>query len=192
VDIFAGFTTDLLARLERGRADGRPVRLRGEQRPVLAAHVAAVALPALGLAEIGQAIIPRPAAIAELGPVVVILGLAADVYEAVDRGGAADHAAAGVDDRAAVGAGVRLGAELPRQGIVVEHLEEPGRDVDQRVPVAPTRLDQQYLRTDLSQPVGQHAAGRARPDDDVIRLHIPRSSSPCFGLLPDSLFARLV
>src|ERR1700686_5546068 len=27
----------------------------------------------------------------------------------------------------------------------------------------------------LGQPVGQYATGRARPDDDVIRLHAPRS-----------------
>src|ERR1700731_2472117 len=79
VDVLAVFEPDLLARLERGRADRRPVRLRGEQRPVLAARLAALAFPALGLAEIGQAIVPRPAAVTELAPVVVILGLAADV-----------------------------------------------------------------------------------------------------------------
>src|SRR5207244_8193506 len=88
VDVFAVFGPDLLARLERGRADRRPVRLRGEQRPVLAARRAAFPLPALGLAEERQAIVPRPAAIAELRPVVVILGLAADVDQPVDRGGA--------------------------------------------------------------------------------------------------------
>ncbi len=176
VEVVAVFEPDLLAGLEHGRADRRPVGLRGEERPLLAARLAALALPALGLAEIWQAILPRPAAVAELRPVVVILGLAADIDQPVDRGGAADHPAARVDDRAAVGAGVRLGAVLPRQGIVVEHLEEPGRDMDQRVPVAPARLDQQYFRPGvLGQPVGQHAAGRTRPDDDIIRLHVPRS-----------------
>ena len=176
VDVLAVFEADLLAGLDHRRADRRPVRLRGEERPVLAAHLAALALPALGLAEIGQAIVPRPAAIAELRPVVVILGLAADVDQPVDRGGAADHPAARIDDRAAVGAGIGLGAELPGQGLVVEHLEEAGRDVDQRVPVAPARLDQQDFGAGiLGQPVGQHAAGRARADDDVIRLHVLRS-----------------
>ena len=76
---------DLLAGLEHRGANRWPVGVRGKERPVLAAHRAAVALPAFGLAEIGQAIIPRPAAVAELRPVVVILGLAADVYEAIDR-----------------------------------------------------------------------------------------------------------
>src|SRR5208282_421576 len=176
VDVLAVFEPDLPAGLEHRGADRRPIHLRGEQRAVLAAHRVAVAFPALRLAEIGQAIIPRPAAVAELPPVVVILGLAADVYEAIDRRGPADHPAAGVDDRAAVGAGVRLGPKLPRQGIVVEHLEEPGRDVDQRVPVAPARLDQQHPRAGvLGQPVGQHATRRAGTDDDVIRLHLPCS-----------------
>ena len=176
VDVVPVFEADLLSGLEHRRADRRPVGLRGEERPVLAARRASFALPTLGLPEIGQAVVPRPAAVAELRPVVVILGLAANVDEPVDRRGAADHPAARVDDRAAVGAGVGLGPVLPRQGVVVEHLEEPGRYVDQRVPVAPARLDQQYFRTGiLGQPVGQYAARRAGPDDDVIRLHAPRS-----------------
>ena len=116
VDVLAVFEPDLLAGLEHGGADRRPVSLRGEERPVLAAHIAAFALPALGLAEIGQAIVPRPAAITELRPVVVILGLAADVDQPVDRGGAADHPAARVDDRTTVGAGVRLGADISTSG----------------------------------------------------------------------------
>src|SRR5207244_1135166 len=66
VQVFAIFEADLLASLEHRRADRRPVDLRGEQRPVLAAGLAALALPALGRAEIRQAIVPRPAAIAEL------------------------------------------------------------------------------------------------------------------------------
>src|SRR5271166_3933888 len=143
VEVLAVFEPDLFAGLEHGCADCRPVGPRREQRPLLAARLAAFALPAFGLAEIGQAIVPRPAAVAELRPVVVILGLAADVDESVDRRGAADHPAARVDDGAPVGAGVGLGAVFPRQGIVVEHLEESGRDVNQRVPVAPAGLDQQ-------------------------------------------------
>ena len=119
---------------------------------------------------------------------VVILGLAADVDQPVDRGRAADHPAARVDDSATVGAGVRLGAELPGQRIVVEHLEEPGRNVDQRVPVAPACLDQQDFGDGVvGQPVGQHAAGRAGADNDVICLHASHSPRPmvrpCAGML---------
>ena len=85
VDVLPVFEADLLSGLEHRRADRRPVGLRGEERPVLAARRASFALPTLGLPEIGQAIIPRPAAVAELRPVVVILGLAANVDEPVDR-----------------------------------------------------------------------------------------------------------
>src|SRR5215472_15694958 len=116
VDVLAVFETDLFAGLEHGGADRRAIGLRGKERPLLAAHGAAFALPAFGLAEIGQAIIPRPAAVAELTPVVVILGLATDVDQTIDRRGASDHPAARVVDSAAVGAGVRLGPKLPGQG----------------------------------------------------------------------------
>ena len=51
VDVLAVFEAELLAGLDHRRADRRAVHLRGEQRPVLAAHLAAFALPALGLAE---------------------------------------------------------------------------------------------------------------------------------------------
>src|ERR1051326_3059546 len=172
VDILAVFQTELFAGFENGGADRRAVRFRGEEWALLAARVAGFALPPFRFAEIGQAIVPRPAAIAELGPMIVILGLPTDVNEPVDRGRAADHPAARVNDRAAIGAGISLRAVLPRQGVMVEHLEEAGRDVNERVPVAPAGLDQQDLgRGILGEPVGEHAAGRSRADDDVIRLH---------------------
>src|SRR6516164_6170534 len=71
---------------------------------------------------------------------------------------------------------LELGPKLPCQGVVVERLEEPGRNVNAWVPVAPRRLDQQHPGAGvLGQPVGQDATRRTRTDDDVIRLHIPRS-----------------
>src|SRR5205823_1995515 len=90
VDILAVFQTELFAGFKNGGADRRAVRFRGEERALLAARIAGFALPLFRLAEIGQAIIPRPAAIAELGPMVVILGLPANVDEPADRGRAAD------------------------------------------------------------------------------------------------------
>src|SRR6266513_869891 len=108
VDVLAIFEPKLLAGFEHGGTDRRPVGFRGEERPVLAAHLGFLSLPALRLAEIRQAIVPRPAAIAELGPVIVILGLAADIDKPVDRGRAADDPAARIDDRPAIGAGIGL------------------------------------------------------------------------------------
>ena len=190
VDVLAVLEAELLAGLDHRRADRRAVHLRREQRAVLAAHGAALALPALGLAEERQAIVPRPAAIAELAPVVVVLGLAADVDQPVDRRRAPDHPPARIDDGTSVGAGVGLGAIFPGERWVVEHLEEAGRDVDERVPVAPARLDQQYFDVGiLGEPVRQHAAGRARTDDDVIRPHALRSLRKWFDPPSDCLFA---
>ena len=160
VDVLAIFETELFAGLKDRGADRRPVRFRGEERALLAARLAGLALPPFRFPEIGQAIVPGPAAIAELGPVIVILRLPADIDQPVDRGRAADDPAARIDDRAAVGAGIGLGAVLPGQGVMIEHLEEAGRDVNKRVPVAPAGLDQQDLGAwVLGEPVGQHAAG---------------------------------
>jgi hypothetical protein len=53
-----------------------------------------VAGPPLGALEEWQDVVPTPAAIAKLRPVVVILRLAADVDQPVDRRRAAEHAAA--------------------------------------------------------------------------------------------------
>src|SRR5439155_25721633 len=174
VDILAVFEPELRAGFDDLRADRRAVHGRGVQIPLRAVNVACPLAPALGLLEERQAVFPRPAAIAELGPMVVILGLAADVDEAIDRAGAAEHAAARIDDFALL---IRLGLEPPGQGRMVEHLHKAGRDVDQRVPVAPARLDQQHLGVRiLGQPVGEHAAGRAGADDDEIRLHLSTPS----------------
>ena len=104
---------------------------------------------------------------------VVVLGLAAYVDQPVDRGGTADHPAAGIDDGPSVGAGIGLGTVFPGQGRVVEHFEKTRRNVDERVPVAATRLDQHdFRRRIFGQPIRQHAAGRPRPDDDIICSHV--------------------
>ena len=52
-----------------------------------------------------------------------------------------------------------------------------GRDVDHRVPVAGTGLEQDHRRAALRQPRGDDAAGRAGTDHDIVRLHVflPRS-----------------
>src|SRR5437763_4064421 len=58
VDVLAIFETELLAGFEHGGADRRPVGFRGEERALLAARLAGLALPALRLAEIRQTIVP--------------------------------------------------------------------------------------------------------------------------------------
>jgi hypothetical protein len=129
--------------------------------------------PALGALEERQHVVPTPAAIAELRPVVVILRLAADVDEPVDRRRTAEHATAGIGDGAAVSAGIGLGLEAPGKLLVVEQFHVADRDMYQRVPIAPARLDQDHANGRvLGETVGQDASGRPSADDDVIRLHL--------------------
>ena len=61
---------------------------------VAATEFVGAALEAFHALEDGQHVLEAPAAIAELRPVIVVLRLAADVDHAVDRAGAAQHAAA--------------------------------------------------------------------------------------------------
>ena len=173
VDVFVVFETDLLPGLDHRVAQQRLVGgVRSQQRPAFAVKFIGLALPALGLFEIGQHIVPRPAAIAELAPMVKILGLPADIDHAVDRTGAAEHPAARIGNRATIGAGVGFGGKAPGDGRVIEQLHIAGRDVDQRVAVGTAGLDQHDPGAGVgAQPVGQHAAGRSGADDDVIRLH---------------------
>src|SRR5438874_72153 len=64
------------------------------ERAALAVIIVGAALLVLGAAEIRQHVVIAPAEAAELAPIVEILFLAADVDQAVDRGGAAEHLAA--------------------------------------------------------------------------------------------------
>src|SRR5205085_3827159 len=113
---------------------------RGEERTASAVKFVGAALPVLGALEIGQHSIPGPAAIAELPPMVEILGLAADIDHAVDRAGAAEHAAARVEDGAAVDARIGFGGEAAGDRRMVEQLHIAGRDMDERVAIPPGGL----------------------------------------------------
>src|SRR6516164_10117576 len=96
VDVLAVFEPDLFASLDYCRAEGRPVHLRGKERTRPAANLALAALPVLGPFEERQDLVPAPAAVAQLRPMVEILRLAPDVDQPVDRAGAAEHAPARV------------------------------------------------------------------------------------------------
>src|SRR5947209_17769195 len=109
---------------------------------------------------------------------VEILRLAADIDHAVDQAEAAEHTAARIKHRAAIDARIRLGGVTPGQDGVIEQFDIAGRDMDQRIAVARPGLDQEHAGIRIgAQPVREHAAGRAGPDDDEIRLH----ATPPFG-----------
>src|SRR5712691_7721986 len=172
VDVLAVFEADLLTSLDYRCAKRRPVHLRGKERTAPAANLGLAALPVLGLFKEGQDLVPAPAAIAKLGPVVEILGLTADINQPVDRAGPAEHPAARVQDRAPGSARIGLGVISPSQGRVIEHLHKAGRDVNVRAPITPARFDQSdsHVRV-LGQAVGQNAPRRAGADDHIIGLH---------------------
>ncbi len=123
----------------------------------------------LELAEVGEHVLPRPTGIAERCPVIVVLVLAADVDEPVDRGGAAEAAPARPVDLPTVHPGIGLGLELPVVDRVEHGLAVADRDMDPGVVVLRTRFQQQHgVAPVLRQARGQHAAGGAGADDDEI------------------------
>src|SRR6185503_9164390 len=140
------------------------------QRPGLAA-VVAFALPALGAHEVGQALVVRPAACAVARPAVVVAGVAAHVRHGVDRGGTAEHLAAHHFDRAVAEVRLGLGVVAPVVQAVAPDLADADRDVDERIAVRAARLEQQHATVVVfRQPVREHAARRARADDDVVEF----------------------
>jgi hypothetical protein len=125
----------------------------------------------LGAAEIGQYVLIRPAGIAELAPQIEILLLATDVDEPIDRARPAEHLAARPEHAAATQFAKRLGLEHPGDLRMEDVSVEPGGDVDPRVAVLAARLKQKHARRAVGgQAAGQHASGRAGPDDDEVEF----------------------
>ena len=129
------------------------------------------ALLVLGLLEIGQHVVKAPADIAALAPAVVVLVLAAHIEQAVDRARSAQHLAARLEHLAAVQARLRLGLVHPVDGFFLEQLAVAERHMDPDVAFLRAGLEQQHRMLAVrAQPIGQHAAGRARADDDVVEF----------------------
>src|SRR5213078_1244126 len=107
-----------IARFDRGLDKGLGERMLvahvgHAERPAGAVEVIGAAFFVLGLAEVRQHVIVAPAGIAELAPVVEVLGLTADVDQSVDRARSAERLAAWGDDVAAITFGLRLGLVAP-------------------------------------------------------------------------------
>ncbi len=146
-----------------------PVRHR--QRTAAAVIIIGAALLVLRLLEIGQHVVITPADIAALAPAVVILVLAAHVKQAVDRARSAQHFSARLEHLASAEARLRLGLVHPVDGFFLEQLAVADRHVNPDVGVLRAGFQQQHRMLAVGgEPVGEHAAGRAGADDDVIEF----------------------
>ena len=176
--------TGLDCTLDEGVAQGvAPVDVGDGETAVAAAEGGiAVADALFHAAEIGEHIGVAPAAVAELRPGVEVHGLAAIIDVAVDGAGAAERLAAWGEDAPPARPRARLHAVEPVHALVVVGLDEAGGDVDVGVPVARTRLQHAHAgRAVRRQPVGEHAASRARRPRS--RSHRSPSRSPTFSRL---------
>ena len=131
--------------------------------------LALAALVVLAALEVRQHLVVAPAVGAVRGPVVVVETVAAKVDHRVDRAAAADHPAARQVQPPAVETRLLVAGQIPVEARL-EHDREHRRDVDLRRGVRTARLQQEdaHVRV-LAQPRREHAAGRARSDDDVVR-----------------------
>jgi hypothetical protein len=131
-------------------------------------------LEVLGLAEVRQQLVVAPALAArQRSPVVVVLALAAHVDLSIDGAAAAQHAPAH-DVHPAV-AEVRLRQRLVHvaDGLVVHQPTEADAHLDERVVVLAAGLDEEHAGLAVGgESVGDAAAGRARPDHDVVILGV--------------------
>ncbi|MPM46826.1 hypothetical protein SDC9_93533 [bioreactor metagenome] len=132
-------------------------------------QIIGAALVVLGALEIRQHIGPAPTRIALLGPVVVVLGLAARIDHGVDRAGAAQHLAARLVAPASAQARLRRGGELPVVRAGLGHGRQPRRAMDEHAAVRPARLDEADADLwILAQTPRQYRARRACPNHDVV------------------------
>ena len=173
VEIIVGRVTrlDATGNKSPGQRVG-PVHIRHPLRAAIAMKVISAALITFGADEIRQHIVPRPAAVAKRCPVIVILTLAAHVDQPVDRTGTTQHFPAWPVNRTAVHTRIGLGVIAPVVAWMKHRLGITDRDMQPRVAIFGARLEQQYpVTTTGRQSVRQHAAGRACPYDDVIKVH---------------------
>src|SRR5205085_9018158 len=145
--------------------------VRDLQGTVAAVVFARAALVRLGPDEVRQHALPVPAAVAGRCPGVVILALAADVDEAVDRARAAERLAAGPVDAPAVHVGIGVGVVAPVDAVAPHRLAVADRQMDPRRGVARTGFEEEDADGGIfAQPGRENAAGRPRADDDVVEF----------------------
>src|SRR5262245_50815474 len=175
----------LLHRCQEGLAQGMWLAHIGDREGSADAMPGILAaLLVLGAAEIGKHVGEAPAGVAELAPMIEILVLTADIEEAVDGTGSAQHLAARLDDPAIVELGLRLRTVQPVDLGVGEQLSVAERDVNPDVAILAAGFEEKHaMATRRGQAMREHAAGAAGADDDVVE----RFRRPFHGSRPPKL-----
>src|SRR5271165_307084 len=141
----------------------------------------------LGALEIRQHIPIRPPRRAFPRPALEVLGIAADVDQAVDRGGASEHLAARRMHAPAVQVRLGFGVVEP---IVFRHVHRDRQrrgHLNEYRTVGSTEFDHEdAARAIGAQAVGEHAARASRAHDDVVETCFghPRAPGAGWGLAP--------
>src|ERR1051326_7141262 len=163
----------LLRRFDKAMSQGqdRAVILDDQRTALAAVGRITIAAIRLGFTEERQHLVIAPAAAAHLRPIVVIGRIAADIEHAVNRAGAPEGFAARPLQLAAGRAGLAFTEEVPVDLGVVEDAQHAGRHMDPDVAVGRASFEQHTPRPILGEPARAHPAGRAGPDNNVIRVH---------------------
>jgi hypothetical protein len=162
--------TGLLARFDKHRTEAvgaaQVHHVEGAARAVKGVGATFVVL---GPLEPGQQVVIAPALIAGRCPGVVVAALAADIDHGIDRAGSAQHLAARLVAPAAIEAWLGHGLERPVGLPVLGQRRQPCGTVNQHACIGRAGLQQGDLHGGvLAQAGGQHAAGRAAADNDVV------------------------
>jgi len=170
VEVRYALVTGLFAGLQESLVDLRRIGLVGDvQRPAGAVEVVAAAFVVLRLLEERQHVVVAPALVAELAPMIVVPGVAADIEHGVDRGGAAQRLAARPVHAPVVAMFLRHRLVAPVVRRLVAEAGEARRHLEHEGVVGrPGLEDQDVEHKILGEAVGDGAAGRAGTDDDVV------------------------
>ena len=146
------------------------------------------AVEVLRAAEQRQDVVPAPAVVAEVRPVVVVEPVAADVDHPVDRARPAEDATTRVREPAAGDGGVRDRLVRPVDGAAAQ-LDDAAGIVDGRVRVRAARLQQGHARARVDQPPCDDGTRRPCADDDDLRA-LSHSPQPIPAAPPGRAVAR--
>src|SRR6266853_1344060 len=134
-----------------------------------AVHRVRAEIVVFGALEHGQHVVPAPAGVAERFPLVVVAGLPAHIHHGVDRGAAAQHFSARIENGAAVQPGLGLGAVAPVGARIADAVEIADRDVDPDPVVLAACFEQQHAHFGIGgQAVGEQTTRRSCTDDHVV------------------------